>query len=381
MSVTIPAQRHLFDIPRDLAYLNCAYASPLARPVREAMAEGFTHKVRPWEHGADEYFSIPEDTRTAFACLFGAANNDMAIVPSAGYGLAVAARNVPVCAGQEIVLLAHQFPANVYIWREKAKDTGAKIITVERRAEEAWTRAVLDAINANTAIVALPNCHWADGGLVDLETVGVKCREVGAALVLDLTQSLGALPFDVQRVDPDFAVSTCYKWMMGPYGIGALYVAPRHQNGRPIEQTWAGRKNAEDFARLVDYQDAYQPGARRFDMAEKSNPPLLLGARAAVEMLLAWDVHAIAHTLAARNAALAEHAKALGYTTLGADVRAGHFLSISHPDGLPANLPDRLAAEQVHVSLRGNSLRITPHLYNDDQDCDLLIAVLKAVRG
>ena len=377
----IPCQRHLFDMPRDIAYLNCAYMSPLAHGVMEAMAKGVARKAQPWSYTAAEFVSIPEETRALFAVVFGTAAEDIAIIPSASYGLAVAARNLPIAAGQSIIVLGDQFPSNLYVWREKAKAAGATITTVWRDPGAAWTPAVLDAIGPDTAIVAVPNCHWADGGLVDLVAVGTACRKVGAALVLDLTQSLGAMPFDVGAVDPDFAVAACYKWLMGPYGIGALYVAPRHQQGEPIEQTWMGRAGSEDFSRLVDYRDDYQPGARRFDMGEKSNPALLLGASAALRMLDAWGIANIAETLTARSERLAEKAAALGFTALPVPARAGHFLALGHTNGLPASLPERLAAEQVFVSLRGQSLRVTPHLYSDDEDIDQLIAVLGSALG
>ncbi len=267
----LPCQRELFAMPRDIAYLNCANSAPLAVPVVAAMQEGITHKLRPWEHGSAEYFSVPDQTRAAFARLFNATADDIAIVPSASYGLAVAARNLPVGAGQEIVVLDRQFPANVFVWREVARQASAHVVTAKRGPDEAWSAAVLASIGPRTAIVAVPHCHWIDGGMVDLAAVRLACRAVGAALVLDLTQSLGAMPFDVRAIDPDFAVAACYKWMLGPYGIAALYVAPRHQQGVPIEQTWAARRGAEDFSRLADYCEDFQPGARRFDMGEKSN--------------------------------------------------------------------------------------------------------------
>ena len=375
----IACQRHLFDMPREIAYLNCAYMSPLAHGVMEAMAKGVGRKAQPWSYTAAEFVSIPEETRALFAGVFGSAADDIAIIPSVSYGLAVAARNLPVAAGQSIIVLGDQFPSNLYVWREKAKAVGAAITTVWRDPDAAWTPAVLDAIGPDTAIVAVPNCHWADGGLIDLVAVGAACRKFGAALVLDLTQSLGAIPFDVGAVDPDFAVAACYKWLMGPYGIGALCVAPRHQQGEPIEQTWMGRAGSEDFSRLVDYRDDYQPGARRFDMGEKSNPALLLGASAALRMLDAWDIANIAETLTARSERLAQKAAALGFTALPVPARAGHFLALGHKEGPPASLPERLAAEQVFVSLRGQSLRVTPHVYNDEEDCERLLQVLESV--
>jgi selenocysteine lyase/cysteine desulfurase len=372
----IPDQRHRFRIPPDIHYLNCGYMSPLAIEVSDAISQGAALKSAPWAYRPADFFSYPEAFRARAATLIGSTPDDIAIVPSASYGLAIAAKNIPLGAGQQIIVLADQFPSNLYIWRERAAETGAEIVTVVRDADTDWTPAVLDAIGDNTAIVAVPNCHWADGRLVDLIAVGEKCRAVGAALVLDLTQSLGALPFDVETVQPDFAVAACYKWLMGPYGTGLLYVARQHQQGKPIEQSWINRAGAEDFARLVDYRDDFQPGARRFDMGEKSNPPLLLGATAALEMLLGWGVANIAETLAAKTLAIADAARAIGLSAPSPEMRASHFLALAFPGNVPAGLTDQLASENVFVSLRGQSLRVTPHLYNSDGDAQKLISVL-----
>lgn len=377
----VPCQRERFDIPRDVAYLNCAYMSPLAREVSDAAGKGMALKAAPWTYKPADFFAHTETARSRFAALAGGSPNDFAVVPSVSYGLAVAARNLPLRHGQDIVVLADQFPSNLYVWREHAVACGARIVTVTREAGEAWTPAVLAAIGPDTGLVAVPNCHWADGGVVDLDAVGAACRAVGAALVLDLTQSLGALPFDADRVRPDFMVAACYKWSMGPYGIGMLYVAPKHQGGTPIEHNWMNRAGSEDFSRLVDYRNDFQPGARRFDMGEKANPPLLMGAAAAIDMLLGWGIANIAETLGDRNLALGDAARGIGLLAPDPATRAPHFLSLGFPGDVPEGLPERLADKNVFVSLRGRSLRVTPHLYNDDADCERLIAVLKEAIG
>lgn len=372
----IENQRHCFDMPADIHYLNCAYMSPLPDSARAAMAVGASAKAQPWHYHPADYFTVAEDFRASAAALFGCAPGNIAIVPSVSYALAQAANNLPLTQGQSVLLLADQFPSNLYIWREKARRTGAQIVAVPRDPQHGWTPAVLDAINADTAIAALPHTHWADGGMLDLAAIGAKCRSVGAALVLDLTQSLGALPFDIAAVQPDFAVAAGYKWMMAPYGTGALYVAPQYHNGEPIEHNWINRAGAEDFTRLTDYRDDFQPGARRFDMGEKSNPPLLMGAKAGIDMLLEWGVEAVSASLAVKTDAIARAAREIGLIADDIGIRAPHFLSLRFPGGVPGGLTDRLAAAGVFVSMRGTSLRVTPHVYNDEADSAALLAQL-----
>jgi selenocysteine lyase/cysteine desulfurase len=359
----IPSQRHLFDLPREVAYLNCAYMSPLLRRAVNAGQEAMARKARPWTITPADFFKDSERARGLFAGLIGATADDVAIVPSASYGLAVAARNLPLGADRRVLVLPEQFPSNVYTWRVAAAEAGAT--------------AVLDLLDERVGVAALPHCRWTDGALLDLERLGARCREVGAALVIDATQSLGALPFDVRAIRPDFLACAGYKWLLGPYSLGYLYVAPEHQNGRPLEENWIARAGSEDFARLIDYQDGYQPGARRYDVGERSNVALLPASIAGLEQLLEWSVPAIARTLAARTGTIAERASALGLIPTPEERRPGHYLGVRFAGEPPPRLLAELAARNVHLSMRGASLRITPHLYNDDLDVERLFEALQ----
>ncbi|GMQ90056.1 MAG: aminotransferase class V-fold PLP-dependent enzyme [Gammaproteobacteria bacterium] len=376
----IPNQRHRFELPDDVAYLNCAYLSPLMKVVKDAGVNAVARRARPWEIAARDFFTTSESVRTLFARIVSAMPGDIAIVPAVSYGIATAARNVPIARGQSVVLLAEQFPSNVYAWREAVRNAGGQTITVARPADGDWTGATLRAIGEDTAVVALANCHWTDGSLLELVRVGMRCREVGAALVLDLTQSAGAMPFDVNAVQPDFAVAASYKWLLGPYSLAFLYVAPRWQSGEPLEHNWIAREHSEDFAGLVDYCDDFQPGARRFDMGERSNFQLLPMAEAALGQILEWGVAEIAATLGKKTASIAQRAAELALEVAPADQRAGHFAGLRFEQGVPSSLLERLAAAKVCVSVRGDSVRVTPHLYNTDVDIGRFLSVLASVR-
>ncbi len=375
----IPCQRHLFDIPDDVAYLNCAYMSPLMRSAREVALKGAARKCRPWEILPRHFFDDAEIARDLFARLIGARADDIAIVASASYGVALAAANLAVEAGRKIIVLHDQFPSNVYAWRELARERGAELVTLARPGDDDWTALVLQNIDQRVALVALPHCHWTDGALIDLALIGARCREAGAALVIDATQSLGALPFEVSEIDPDFLVAATYKWLLGPYGLGFLYVAPRHQEGRPLEHNWIDRLGSEDFSGLVDYQDAYQPGARRFDVGERGNFHILPMTAPPLRQILDWGVGEIQATWRARTDRIAERAAALGIAAVPRDKRAGHYLGLKFPGGVPEGLAEGLAAERVYVSVRGrDAVRVTPHLWLNDADEERLFAVLEA---
>ena len=375
----IPSQRALFAIPDEIAYLNCAYMSPLMPEVVAAGTAGLARKARPWALKPADFFEETEIARTLFARIVQADVEGVAVVPAASYGLATAAANLPLSPGQRVVTLRDQFPSNVHVWRTAARRAGAEVVAVDLGSAADPTAAVIAAIDGRCAVAALPNVLWTDGTRLDLVAIGAQCRAVGAALVLDLTQSAGAMVTDFAAIRPDFAVAASYKWLLGPYSIGFQYVAPQWRDGRPLEETWIGRAGSEDFAALVDYGDAYQPGARRFDMGERANFALMPAAIAAMRRILDWGVAEIAATLGARTAAIAEGARAMGLSPTPDDRRGPHYLGVALPDAAPPDLLARLAAQDIHVSQRGRSLRITPHLYNDESDTKRLLAALGAM--
>ncbi|HEX9894633.1 MAG TPA: aminotransferase class V-fold PLP-dependent enzyme [Gemmatimonadales bacterium] len=370
MASLLPPQRELFDIPREVSYLNCGYMSPLPRESVAVGQRAMARKARPWTIRPPDFFESTDQARAAFAQLLGASADDVALIPAVSYGMAVACANLPLGAGQQVLLLDEEFPSVIYPWRERARAAGAHAVLIPRPADDDWTGAVLERIDGRTAVAALPVCHWTDGALLDLPRIGTRLREVGACLAVDATQSLGALPFDLGRVRPDFLIAAAYKWLLGPYSVGFMYVAPRWQGGTPIEHNWITREGSEDFAALVQYRDGFQPGARRFDVGEPSNFALLPAATASLAQILSWNVDRIATTLAGTTAELARRAARFGFIAVDPDRRAPHYLGLRLPGGLPVGLGERLAAEQVYVSTRGTALRITPHVYNDAGDFD-----------
>jgi selenocysteine lyase/cysteine desulfurase len=364
-------QRHLFDLPDGVTYLNCAYLGPQLRSVTEAGLAAVRAKESPWELTPDQFFSGSEALRTTFAALIEADADGVAFVPSVSYGVGVAVANLPL-DGRSVLLLDDDFPSDVYPWRA----AGAPIVTVARPADHDWTAAILDRLDASIGVVAVPNVHWTDGTLIDLVAVGAAAREVGAALVVDATQSLGALPLDVAAVQPDFLVAAGYKWLLGPYALGYLWVAPQHREGVPLEANWINREGSDDFTSLVAYRDTYQPGARRYDVGERSNFVLVPMARAALTQLTEWGVENIAEYAAALTGHLADRAAERGLAVAPEKLRGPHLMGIRFPGGPPPGLTERLAAERVHVSVRGDSVRVAPHVYNTTADCDRLLAAL-----
>ena len=340
----------------------------------------------PMSIHASDFFAQCDEIRWRFASLVDAADPScIAIIPSASYGVAIAARNLAVEKGQNIVLLHEQFPGNVYAWRRKAADRGAEIRTVvppeEATRGAVWNERIIESIDEHTGIISVPHVHWTDGTVFDLVAIGRRAREVGAALVIDGTQSVGALPFDVEEIQPDALIVAAYKWLLGPYSTGVAYLGPRFDDGIPLEETWLGRAGSEDFKNLVDYQNEYQPGtALRYDMGQRANFILHPMLEASLDLLLQWSPVAVKDYCRRLVSPLIETSKSLGFSVEEDEWRADHLFGLRMPEGLDLEaLKAELEARRIFVSLRGSALRVSPHVYNDENDVGALLEAFQAV--
>jgi len=372
----LPDQRAKFEVDDDVAYFNTASLSPLLRGVRAAGDDALERRAMPWTISAADWFTDVEELRSRFARLIGGTADDVAIVPATSYGLAVAARNLTAGPGDRVLVLDREFPSSHHTWRHFTQRTGAELLVVERQHGQSWTDAILDAVDERVAIASIPNVHWTNGAPVDLRRVEPALREAGSAFVIDATQSLGALPLDVGALRPDALVAAGYKWLLGPLSVSYLYVDPALHGGEPLEENWISRAGSEDFGGLVDYVDEYQPGARRFDVGQRSNFQLVAMALAAIQQLLDWTVPRIAVTLQERTDEIAARAEQLGLTVPSPDARAPHMLGLELPPDAARRAAAALAEEGVVVSMRGSSLRIAPHLHINQEDVDRLMEAL-----
>jgi selenocysteine lyase/cysteine desulfurase len=378
--LTIGSQRHLFDIPAGIAYFNTAYNSPLLNSSRTALVRASHAKSHPWERPPADFFSDAERIRELAAGLFGGDAEGYAVVPAASYGLSAAARAVQstLKAHDRIVVLDEEFPSNVLPWRRVALETGAVVATVPTPADGDWTTATLAVIAKGARVASLSPCHWTNGTRLDLVAIGQACRAARTTLVLDATQALGAMPFDMAAVRPDFLVSAGYKWLLCPYGVGLMYVSAEWRNARPLEETWLARVNAADFSALVDYSDEYMPGARRFDVGEKCTA-ILPGAITALEQLQAWGVGNVARALGEINDRIAARLEALGFALPPASQRCPHIVGARLPQGFTGDFVGSLRAQHVFISQRGSSIRVAPHLHVTEPDVEQLFVALDVV--
>jgi selenocysteine lyase/cysteine desulfurase len=383
----LASQRALFDIPRDVAYFNAAGWSPIPKAVAEAGRAGALRKAQPWtlspEFATEQY----ERARKAAAGVINADPDDVAVVSSVAYGVATAAKVLDVPRGSRVLVLADDHTSPVLEWMSRAERQGLTVEAVRRPAGGDWTSALLEAIARPgappLAVASISSVHWSDGGSIDLDRVAAATRARGAALLIDATHAAGILELDVRRIDPDFVAFPTYKWLLGPYGRAFLYVAKRHQDGVPLEQTSYGRRSVKAEQDVYFLDTRYVPGARRYDMAERDHFISFEMAALGIETVAGFGRAAVEARLGAITRDIAERLAGLSVRATLPDVpvRAPHLLCLGFPDGMPDGLTERLAAEKIYAAPRLGRLRISPHVYNDEEDVARLVDGLAKVLG
>lgn len=383
----LESQRHLFSLPDEVVYLNCAYMSPQLKSVEAAGRHALGIKNEPYRLRTEDFFEPVTAVKRAFAELIQTEDYErVALLPAVSYGMGIVARNLPLERGQKIIIARDQFPSNYYPWARLAQEKGAELQIISAPAGQpqaertaAWNERLLEAIDERTALVALAHVHWADGTIYDLAALRQRTREVGAWLVIDGTQSVGALPFDVEALQPDALIAAGYKCLMGPYATAYGYFGPAFDEGAPLEENWINRHDSHDFKQLVNYQHQYRPKANRYSVGEHSNFILVPMMQTALDQLLAWGVADIQDYC---RRLVEPHLPALAELGIElADNRAHHLFSLPIAEQFDdSRLQEELARRQIYISARGQYLRISTNVYNRTTDLAQLIEALRHSR-
>ncbi|WP_044397361.1 aminotransferase class V-fold PLP-dependent enzyme [Lacinutrix sp. Hel_I_90] len=384
--MAIQHQKHLFNLPEEITYLNTASQSPSFKAIYNAGLEALKQKDRPYTITGPDYFEPVIALKKLFATLVDADDfNRVATIPSVSYGMATVANNVKLNAGDEILLIEEQFPSNYYSWQKLADKYQATIKTitapnVTTDKVKLWNEAILEAITDQTAMVAMGNIHWSNGSLFDLKAIRKKSKQHQALLIIDGSQSVGALPFSVKEIQPDALICAGYKWLFGPYGCAYAYYGAYFDHGTPIEENWANRLNSENFAGLTNYQSEYKPLANRYCAGESGSFIYVKMQIEALKQVIDWTPKAIQEYCKAISTEAIIELKAFGCEIETDDYRTHHLFGIKLPEGLDLNvLKSALKAQHIFVSFRGNYIRISCHLFNTSDDFTKLVNCLTSV--
>lgn len=375
-------QKDKFQIREGVSYINCAYMSPLMRSSEEKGYEGLIRKRNPFEVAQEDFFTDVTRVKELFGRLVNCQPGQVALFPSTSYGFASVLNNIKAGDRDHCILVANEFPSGYMAADKWAGKHGAslKIIAPEKSPEKIrqWNQDLLEAISEKTAFVLVSSVHWMDGSVFDLERIGAKCRSLGAKLIVDGTQSVGAMPMDVQRFQIDALICATYKWLFGPYSTAIGYLGECFENGEAIEESWMNRTNAYDFSSLANYGQEYFPMSGRYNVGETSDfikTPMLIDS---LSRVLEWQPQNIRDYCKELLEPLCNFMNENGIFLEDGEFQAGHLVGFGLNDRLKSDvLIPKLREKNIILSVRGTSLRVSPNVYNTEEDISKLVDVLK----
>ena len=331
-----------------------------------------------------DFFTGQELAKERFGRLVHCRSDQVAIIPSVSYGLKSAISNVPLNNGNHAITISDEFPSDYNTLSEWCRKN-QKQLRVVRAPDlrpgrgKLWTEQIIDAITPDTAALVMSAIHWMDGTKFNLEAIGQKCRECHAIFIVDGSQSVGVLPIDVVKNQIDALICTGYKWLFGPYSIGLAYYGESFDTGLPIEDSWMNRTNAEDFTRLTEYVEGYKNGAARYNMGESSQFILLPMMNRALEQILDWQDESVQSYCGDLVKPLLQWLRENNYWIEEDAYRANHLLGFLLPKEKSRDgFLKRLKENKIFVSVRGNIIRVSTHLFNTETDIEQLIQVLQS---
>ena len=369
-----------FALPAGVCYLNAASSGPIPEVVRQAGIAGISSKSQPWVRDGAAVSQPTSQLRGLAAELIGAQPSDVAVITSVSYGLATICGNHRPAPGSRFLVLAGEHTSLTLGLARHASIHGCTLEFVRPTHGDDWTAALAEALLRPGAppvsLAGLTPLHWASGAAIDLAGLIPMVHRQGGVALVDATQAAGILPIDVAQLDPDWLIFPTYKWLLGPYHLAFLYVAPRHQDAEPLEQHVGTRQDANPALLQDSSQLRLLAGASRLDSGEPDTYAAIPMGVAALQFLKNWRIGEIAGHIAGLTKALMDGAASLPLQTIDARFQVPHIVAFRGPTAFPETTVARLAAHHVHVSVRQGLIRVSPHIYNSEADIAQCLAAL-----
>ena len=360
-------------------YLNCAYQGPFPRKTVARIQEAVELKCHPDRLEAVEYFDLPERVRARIARLIGADPAEIALTNSATQGIGIVATGLGLKAGDEVVVSAGNFPSNLFTWLHLRR-LGVKVQALKPPNGFVRPEDAAQALSPRTKVLALDWVSYVHGGRLDLAALGELVHRSGGILVVDGTQGVGALEVNVHDLPVDVLAVAAYKWLLGPYGTGFAYFSPAVRDRLDLQVVnWMSVEGSEDFESLPMDDFTLVHAARVFDVPETSNFINLYALEASTEFVEGVTVRAV--TL---------HCRCLLDRLAEGLARRGYWLSVAAEPGRQStilafqadspqattSLYEKMGANHVSVSLRQGMIRVSPYLYNTEEDIDSFLEII-----
>jgi selenocysteine lyase/cysteine desulfurase len=377
------SKKALFQLPEDIHYINCSYMSPLMKSVEDKGIEGIRLKRNPADISPLDFFTGTVPLRDKFSKLVNCQATQVAIMPSVSYGIMSAVKNVPFKANQHALVVSDEFPSGYFAAKSWCERYNAELKVIHPPTHilpkaEKWNAEILASITEYTALIVISSVHWMDGTKFDLKAIGEKCQLTGTKFLVDGTQSVGAYSIDVEAYHIDALICAGYKWLLGPYSIAIGYFGEVFNLSEPLEESWMNRSESEDFSKLSNYSETYTPDAGRFNMGQTSNFIAVPMLDEALRNILDWGTDAIQAYCRQLTSPLLNMLTDWGIKLENESGRCQHLVSIQLPESNKStDLLQEFKNNKVFLSVRGSSLRISPNVYNTEEDIQKVMQVLE----
>lgn len=364
----------------DVTYLNAASTGPMPASAVAAVNAFNAKRAEPHTISFEEQFGVLAEARERCARLVGAAPDEIGVAVNTSYGINLAARALPLAAGDVVVTSDREFPANVYPWMALAEARGVVLDLVPCRDGLPDEDALIAALDRpGVRVLAISWVSFATGARVDLVRLGEACRERGIFFIVDAIQGVGAAALDLATTHVDILACGAQKWMLSPWGTGFLYVRRGLvEQLTPDVVGWLAVEGSADFERLLDYDLAFHRDARRF---EQLTGPFqdYAGVNASLALfdeVGAERVAAHIHRCTTRLIEWASERRDVRLVTPVAPERRAGIVALEPPDATAASA--RLTAAGVVHVVREGRVRLAPHLYTTDRDIDVALTALES---
>jgi selenocysteine lyase/cysteine desulfurase len=368
----------------DATYLNLAGQSPMPKVSLKAVQAAMEAKKFPHQKTDSVFFEVPGRIRRGLAEMIGAKPEEIAITSGASTGAIAVAHALQWKAGDEIITAKSEFPLQYTTWKPMEEREGVKLKVVKPRERFITADDLIAAMTPRTRVVSVSHVRYNDGSILDAAKVARACHAQGALLLLDVSQSCGALPMNVKELGADFLICAGYKWLLGPFGTGFFWVKEEHlAMVRPAPFYWMAVAGSDNFAPLNFEDPKPAASAKRWDSPEWAsyfnfNLAAMDASVDFVKGLGAGAVVAHNHKLIELLFERLPKDRCVITSPLDAAHRGPYGCFAARTAEKTGELYEKLHKEKVFVSLRDGSIRVSPYLYNTERDIDRVIAVVTA---
>src|SRR5262245_30151260 len=363
-----------------VTYLNLAGNSPIPKGAIKRMQEAIEWKKFPQRIPDQAFFDVPNRVRAAIAQLIGGKPEEVALTTGASTGMSAVAYGLEWQPGDEVITASGEFPLQYATWKPMEEREGIKVGIVEPRGAFHTADDFIAALTPRTRLVSVSHVRFDNGAMIDAAKLASACHGQGALLLLDVSQSCGAVPMDVTQFGADFLVCAGYKWLVGPFGTGFFWARHEHVSKmRPGPFYWMTAEGVNNFADLATAPPRPENAAKRWDAAETANYYDLAALEGGLELVLRAGVKTVAehnHNLIEQLFARLPKDRCVAASPLDRSERGPYGCFRARSPEKTKELYEKLRSENVITSLREGNIRVSPYLYNNERDIDRLVSVI-----